>query len=51
MELSNLRAQLYIVHHLALKRAKDTHFEKVDDVNAFKDRRQLKINLSSPTCW
>ena len=37
-ELNNLRTKLDIVHHLALTKANDNHFDKLNDPNDFKDK-------------
>ena len=37
-EANNLKGKLNILHHLALQRSKDSVFDKVDDLNEFKDQ-------------
>ena len=36
-EAKNLKGKLNILHHLALQRSKDTAFDRVNDLNEFKD--------------
>ena len=37
-EVRNLKGKLNILHHLALQKSKDTSFDKVNDLNPFKDK-------------
>ena len=37
-EANNLKGKLNILHHLALQRSKDSAFDKVNDLNEFKDQ-------------
>ena len=37
-ELENLRGKLDIVHHLALTKAKESHFQEFDTVNVFHEK-------------
>ena len=35
---NNLKGKLNILHHLALQRLRDNAFDKVDDLNEFKEK-------------